>query len=259
MSNLSSIHQLEISFETLSIPPPYSHAYAFTLTFDANELYLQYNLEYTGRDELSKEEIWEEGFSDNDNFKWEGHLPPVWRNTLLAAWKGTHLVSEEKYAEPLQNGLFIAATLVDGQQTSGIPDELEDWEYLLQELTQAVYEAAQREYPLRIRYVEWFSQKAELQLVITIHFRERSLKIIRQQEQQQRERNLPWAEVKPLMSTLYQLDFNTPEAQTKMPTRPGKYLDPGDGLWYQLGKDIANPGKKDYLSQWENIILRAKK
>ncbi len=249
MPDVTSIHQLEISFETFVVPPPYSHTYTFKLRFEADGLQLQYDLEYTHRDELSKEEIWEEGFSNQDDFSWKGRLPVVWRETLLAAWGRTRLLSEKEQepSEPLENGLFIVAKITNGQQVTGIPENVENWEYLLQELTQAVYEAAQREHPLRIRYVER-SLKEELQLIITVRFLERSLEMVRQQEKQQHKYSLPWTKAKPLLSTLYLLDYNTEEANTKMPALPGKYLDPGDSRWYRLEKDVVNLGRQDYLS-----------
>ncbi|MGB3589884.1 MAG: hypothetical protein WBA23_25265 [Tunicatimonas sp.] len=247
MSDTTSIQQLEISFETFVVPPPYSHTYTFKLRFEADDLQLQYNLEYTHRDELSKEEIWEEGFSNQDDFSWKGSLPVVWCEALVATWEDTHLLSKQEQAssKPLENGLFMIAELTNGQQVTGIPEKIETWEYLLQELTQAVYEAAQREHPLRIRYLKRSSQKEELQLIITIRFLLRSLEVVRQQEKQQAKHTLPWTEVKSMLSTLYQLDYNTEEASAKMPALPGKYLDPGDNRWYQLGKEVTNPGRID--------------
>lgn len=249
MDNPVSINQLGISFETLSVPPPYSHTYSFSIKLAPNGINLQYQLAYTHRDELSEEEIWEEGFSGQDDFSWAGSLPSVWRDALLAVWKSTQLVSEEKYAKPAENGLLLTAELTNGQQVTGVPEEIASWEYFLQELTQAVYEAAQRERPLRIRYLKRSAQEEELQLIITVHFLKRSLEIIRQQGKQQGARTLSWAEAKPLLSTLYQLDYATEGGHSKMPNRSGEYLDPGDGQWYQLGKETINPGKIDFVEK----------
>ena len=254
MSDFSAIQRLTVYVETLSVPPPYSHRYSFDLKFDTAGLQAQYSLEYTDRDDLSKEEIWEEGFSDNNNFSWVGNLPSVWYTTILESWLKTKLSSEEKDAESLVSGLIITAELVDGQKIMGVPDQIDDWVYLLLELTQAVYEAAKKEYPLRIRYLEKSSDQEQTQLIITAQFLHRTLEVIQQRGKQSRQYKLDWTKAKPLLSTLYQLDFNSEQVSAKMPHHSGKYLDPGDGLWYSFEKSVTHPGNIDFIADLEREL-----
>ncbi|MEM9832821.1 MAG: hypothetical protein AAF944_19470 [Bacteroidota bacterium] len=249
ISDFLSVQQITIHFETLSVPPPYSHRYTFDLKLSPDNLRVQYHLKYTDRGELNEAEIWEEGFSDNDDFSWEGSLPFVWLDTLLAIWQTTSLVSEEEYSEPIENRLFIVAHLGDGQQVVGIPQKMQEWEYLLQELTQAVYEAAHREHPLQIRYLERSAKGEELKLSVIIRFLNRSIKITWQQGKQKQSYDLPWEESKSFLQKLYRLDFHHGYARTKTPNRPDKYLDPGDGRWYPLQKGVTNPGKGNYFGE----------
>lgn len=249
MPDTNNIQQLDISFETLSVPPPYSHAYTFRLKFDQEQLSVAYDLQYTDREELSEEEIWEEGFTTNDDFYWEGNLPEVWREAITQLWMGTHGAVAEEMSEAAENALLITTTFADGSQQQGVPSSPDGWEYLLQELTQAVYEAAQREHPLQIRYLERSSRGEEYQLTLTVRFLERKLEIVRQKDRQTQRSNPSWAEVKPLLTTLYQLDYDVEQARTKMPNHPGKFLDPGDNHWYALGQQVTNPGQRDYLAQ----------
>ena len=248
MPDSSSIHRLQIAFETLSVPPPYSYQYTFDLQFAEEEFKVQYELKYTNRDELTEEEIWEEGFSNEDDFSWHGQLPQIWNTTLKEAWQKTQLRAADKITDSLENGLVMTAELTGGQQINGVPEKVSEWEYLLQELTQAVYEAAQREHPLRIRYLERSAKGEEIQVIINAHFLYRTFEVIRQQGKKSQQQSLPWSESKALLSTLYQLDFDVSQAINKMPRRPGKYLDPGDSLWYAWKEAVTNPGKKDYLS-----------
>jgi len=249
MPDQSAIQQLHIVVETLSVPPPYSHTYSFRLQFTPNEVQVTYELRYTDRDELSEEEIWEEGFSADDDFHWEGSLPQVWREVLLSLWAQTQWVTPEEVSDEVENALLITAKLDEGPQRQGVPEPTDEWEYLLQELTQAVYEAAQRELPLQIRYLQRSSQGEESQLTLTIRFLDRIFVVNRQQQKQTHRYNLPWAEVKPLLSILYQLDYHGEQAKPKMPKNPGQYIDPGDGRWYQLGKNVINPGRLDRVGQ----------
>ncbi|MEM9676146.1 MAG: hypothetical protein AAF992_26380 [Bacteroidota bacterium] len=256
MPKNSSIHRLQIVFETFSVPPPYSHQYTFDIQFRKRDLWLEYSLQYTNRDELSQEEIWEEGFSPDDDFHWKGALPPVWSQTLSETWQQTRLTHKDQYDQPLENGLMITAYLSEGQEVSGVPEQIEHWEYLLQELTQAVYEATQREHPLRIRYLKRSAQGEELQLTVIIRFAQRLLEVTRQQGKQSYQYYPDWIKTKPLLSTLYQLDYNSEKALSKMPNHPGKYLDPGDSLWYLLGEGVTNLSKVDRLEEFKKELYR---
>jgi head-tail adaptor len=173
---------------------------------------------------------------------------------LLSLWSQTQWVTPAEVSDEVENAVLITTTLDDGSQRQGVPEPIGEWEYLLQELTQAVYEAAQREHPLQIRYLQRSTQGEEYQLTLRVQFLDRTFMVTRHRQEQIQQYNPPWAEVKPLLSALYQLDYHREKAYPKMPQRPGQYIDPGDGLWYLCGQALTNPGRIDQLDQIIQII-----
>lgn len=253
-TNLSLPQRIDIAFETLSVPPPYSYEYTFQLQFQASQFTLMYALHYTDRDELSEEEIWEEGFTQDDDYQWQGSLPEVWKTTLLEQWKKTQWLPPEDLRDASENALMLTTTLAEGNQHKGVPQPQTEWEYLLQELTQAVYEAAEREYPLHIRYLDQQHLGEKTILSLTASFLQRSVDIEISQGTRQHRRNHPWSTLAPLLTTMYLLDYQPEHANPKSPTQPGIYLDPGDGLWYAFGTQVTNPGNSDSLAKLSRIF-----
>ena len=69
------ISSLEIRFRTADIiPPPYSHEYVIVCNEADSVLALSIKLTYLDRDELTIDEIAEEGYTENDDFEWTGTL-----------------------------------------------------------------------------------------------------------------------------------------------------------------------------------------
>lgn len=255
----SSIRQIDIALETLSVPPPYSHQYTFQLRFEAEQVQVTYDLQYTDRDELTEEEIWEEGFTPNDDYHWQGTLPQIWYTTLLERWSNTEWADPEEVENTPDNALLVTTTQADGTQQAGLPQAQGSWEYLLQELTQAVYEAAQRELPLQLRYREQQDSEPALDLTLTASFLNRTVKVEYLEDERPHQATPAWSTLEPLLSTIYLLDYDAEQATTKPPTRPGKYLDPGDGHWYALGKQVTNVGSRNHLAeveQWFAQLLK---
>lgn len=252
----SSLQRIDIMFETLSVPPPYSYAYTFRLRFRTDSVEVEYELHYTDRDELSEEEIWEEGFTLSDDYRWEGELPAVWRETLLDRWGASDWKILELADSSAENALVFTAVGEEESSQQVVPQDQAGWEYILQELTQAVYEAGQRESPLCIRYLERQGAKDRLFLSIIASFYHRSLEVEARKEESRWQNTLPWAALEPLMANLYQLDYHSERASQQSPRKPGKYLDPGDGQWYALGKQATNPGKQDYVGELERLISK---
>jgi hypothetical protein len=251
----STIRQIDVAFETLTLPPPYSYAYTFQLQFEAGRLSLDYDLRYTDRDELSEEEIWDEGFTPDDDYQWHGFLPKVWYDTLLQHWSATDWLALEETESTSENVLIVTTTFMDGSQQQGVPQSPDRWEYLLQELTQAVYEAGQREHPLRIRYLDRQGSVEKIVIDLKASFLHRSLEAEIKEGRHRQRRALPWSGLEPLLSMMYVLDYQS-SSSGKHSRHPGRYLDPGDGQWYALGKQVTNPGNRDYLDELNALFYR---
>ena len=73
---------VKISYQTLQLPPPFAFAYTLDLIFQEDRLDISYELEFMNRDQISLEEIEEEGYSEDDDFNWKGSLGKVWVDNL---------------------------------------------------------------------------------------------------------------------------------------------------------------------------------
>ena len=245
--------RIDVQYQTLSLPPPYAYEYSLRAELKEESVEVALDWQYTDRDELSEEEIWEEGFTSDDDFQWKGALPAVWKAALNNLLHQTRLLPE--YTSTSQQGALLV-TLIDnkGQTTSGSPDNLQQWDYQLQELIQGTYEAAQRERPLHIRYLDNDRIDHAVEVTFTINFLHRRFTIARQEGAETHTQKLPWDRVHSLLEALYLPDYNFDQSSAAYPRKPGRYVDPGDERWYQLGRAASNPGNADALSPLYEIM-----
>lgn len=246
------MHQLVIHYQTLSLPPPYSYVYTLKINLTASAPGVRLDWQYTERDELSEEEIWEEGFTSDDDFHWQGTLPEVWGSVLTQSLEQSQLNADTTSLTP-DTALWLTVTDGQGRITTGTPRDLSYWEYLLQELVQGVYEVAQRELPLHIRYLAIPTTGPPVQATLTASFAYRRFTVTVEQDSPMPTRNLPWQQLRSLLEKMYIPDYHTDRAVSRLPQRPGWYLNPGDG-WYELGRAITNPGKTDAVGQLRQTI-----
>ena len=243
-----------IRYQTLSVPPPYSYRYALELRPEDRAVRVRLDWNFTDRDELTDEEIEEEGFSADDDFFWEGALPSVWKVALHELLHDTRWVPETTTND---SALSVTVTESTKEEVEGSPHNHAEWEYFLQEVVQAVYEAAQRERPLRLAYLFWEGRKP-VELRWEASFLHRRFTVMRVTDQPPQERPLPWQQLRPLLQAWYVPDYHSEKAERDIPRPAGEYVDPGDGRWYQLGKAATNPGKHDAIGQLRSAIQRFK-
>jgi len=247
------IDSLEINFQTLTLPPPFSHSYRISVTLKDDEPKIRFEIQYTEREQLSEEEILEEGFTPEDDYQWEGTLPKTWKFALLEKLRN----SKKLYDTPrphAQQALSLNISYENGEHTHGIPNNAETWEYFAQEMIQAIYEISRKEMPLEISYLE-VSSREKIQLSIRPSFSKRNVRVISDVSGQKKQQDHDWAMLKPLLEAIYLPDYNTELASHKEPRKPGSYISPGDGLWYKLGEAVTNPGeKKDIVLDLEKRI-----
>ncbi len=242
---MSALHKLTIHFETSAqLPPPYSYQYVLTLTPSAQFLSVNLQLTYTHRDELDSDEIEAEGFSENDDFRWKGSLEKVWRDELEKLFDKTKLV-ENAIQDEESDLLYISVESNSNESIStekGQPKNVSDWQYLAQELLQAIYETSEKERPFELHILDTTSQGSR-EAVLTASFRSRNAQVKRVVDGKSSLRFYPWQDLPSLMEVLYAADWLTDIAANQKPKRNGLYVNPGDGLWYEWGKQIVEPGK----------------
>lgn len=248
----SRIKQIEINFQTLLAPPPYAHEYQLVIDF-SGQLQTSFQIKYTEREQLTEEEIVEEGFTLYDDFEWKGMLPKAWKPAILDVVASTNHLFDTPKAES-QQVLELKLDYENNETEKGIPDNLESWEYFSQEIIQAIYEISKKELPLEISYVEQSGNDKQL-IRIQPRFSHRSLTVTREKDGKKEEKSLKWDQLLSLLQTVYLPDYDPEKAKQKLPNKPGKYIDQGDGLWYKLGSAVSNPSKKkDAVGELEKMF-----
>ena len=236
------VTSLEISFITPDAPPPYSYGYRLLANVKEDGIDIDFVLTYTDRDQVDEEEVLAEGFTLNDDFSFKGSLPASWKGNLLSRLKHTSWTTggQEKY--------FLYFKLF-GQEMKkpieGYPSDFETWDYFLQEMVQGIFEAGKKERPLEVVYKEITKDRGTQTIVLFGSFlrREATLTMVGENHQESAKAELPWKSLRKTLKAIYLPDYDLDLAQPQEPKKPGKYLNPGDGLWYELGKAITNPNK----------------
>jgi hypothetical protein len=229
MSSITSFTRLEIHFDTETLPPPFSHRYKLVIEkTDDTGLFADLNLEYYGREELSDEEITDEGFSDNDNYRWSGKLPLIWTNVIdeklqVSNWK--------KKTDDQNSNLFLRINHSQGSEMLW-PADKRQWETFAQELIQAIFELGKKEAPLIIQFLN--IENKQRSYSIEYMFAERTVSISTSEKHQ---KPMDWYEGQQLLKYIFSFDY-LPEVAIDKPKKQGNYISPGDGLWYELSQTV---------------------
>ena len=255
----------EIRYETeASVPAPYAHFYHLRADIEPAQLRVDYRLGYLGRENLTEEEIAAEGFTPDDDFSWQGMLPAVWKEEMGQLITQTGLRAQSNHEE----GPYFVLVFKDeaGNESEGEPTNWAPWEYAAQELVQAVYETAQRERPLHVRYKKTRADGTYDRLSLTLRFSIRRVEVAlkrnasgapsaRAQPGEPIRREVEWHRLKDLLRLVYMPDYRPENARSKEPRGPGTFLDNGDGFWYEFGVSVKNPGqKRDVLAEIEKVM-----
>jgi|SRR5690606_5643761 hypothetical protein len=237
--NFDKLSTLDIAYHTPDVPPPYSYAYDLELNFAPTGLEFSFKLTYTDRDELDEDEIFEEGFTLNDDYDGKGTLPKAWSETMVAQLHKTSWTRNKKH-----QSIQIKAEDIDQNTFEGSPADIESWEYLLQEVMQGIYEVNQRELPLDFRYKE-IEKAGELEIALYASFAKREAHItFIKKDAPEEKRPIQWKELKKLLKVISAPDYLPANARDTAPSKRGKYINPGDGKWYMFGKAALNPSAK---------------
>lgn len=239
------VKKLEIVFDAGGLVPPPFH-YAYRLIIAPDTAAVEYEIQYLHREELTEEEITDEGFTLEDDWKWEGKLPASWIEVLREqidkhSWP-------KKPEQPQQEEAILDIRLLDEKRKplfEGKPADQAVWEYFLQELIQAIYEIAEREAPFQLMYKEIGQGNAEQEIFLEASFASRTITARKLTSLGTEETVAPaWKTLKGLMKTIYIPEFDYEKASVQEPQKKGKYLYTGDGLWFKFGESLLEPDTK---------------
>lgn len=228
------IIRLELEYGSGTLPPPFSHVFKLRVSFEKNFVNTQFDIHYTDREDLSEDEILNEGFTLDDDYSFIGEIPKVWEQpfkTLYSKskWSNKKLLDQS-------GGMKVLAKDLHGQITRTIPINQEEWQYLAQEFIQAIYELNKKEAPLTLQYKVIDQEGEEMNYELTVRFSIRKIDFFINGETKEAD----WEETKPLLSHIFLPDYDYSIATEIPPTKKGTYINCGDGFWHEFGKGIVN-------------------
>lgn len=224
--------KITITEDLNHLPPPYCYRYTIEIK-STDELHIDFDIVYYDREELDPEEIEAEGFSVNDDFRWNGKLPAVWRGEV------------ERQLTNLKEGPAKKGARVkivqDGKPIERSPGDSKQLEYFTQELIQAVYEASGKQESLLIRAI-YNEEGNSDNYAFSISFFNRSAVLTHNGKTKNA---IPWQKAQKMLEQLFSYDFDPFAATDKKPGKKGVFVDAGEGYWYEAGNGIKSPDKKD--------------
>ena len=236
--------QISITCITQNQPAPYAYQQRFDIEADGDRLSIGFSMEYLCREGLTEGEIYEEGFTRDDDYSWKGELPASWISELERVLRKT------SYRKKQDKDTSLAISIEAADMEGCIPSEYEMWEYLTQELAQAIFEVSGRELPLQLEILS-ISKAKTGRYIIHGSFAERSAAIIADDIQ----KTIDWARLKSMLKTLFLPDYLPELAADKSPKKRGIYISPEKGAWYKLGHAIVEPSKKSRtLTKLEELV-----
>lgn len=247
--------EIIIKYQTAAIvPAPYAYYYTVkSIGSDTGGLIVDFVLNYLDRDSLTEEEILDEGFTMTDDLSWRGELPMVWARELKILLNNSHLVDESDESE-LEEFIGIEKP-AEEKDVLFFPAKKKAWSYFLQELMQAVFEAAGREKAFELDYLQIKGGK-ETPMKLKASFISKLFTIHSGKEM----KVLEWKFLEDCMKIIFQADFVTELASETHPKSDGLYLSPGDGFWYKSGESLQNPSPRSkVLTEIESFFANLKR
>jgi hypothetical protein len=226
--------RLEIDLNSEMVPPPYSHTIELKIKIEPNFLNVVYDLVYTQREDLTEDEIFEEGFTIEDDYHYKGEISKAWEKPLKELYSKSKWAVNKKLIEE-NGGIQLLAKDKSSQIRRSVPINQSEWQIFTQEIIQAIYETNQTEAPLTIRYLMIRNNEKSLH-TITAKFSLRKIDF----DTNGKKIDMPWEEVKMLLADVYLPDYDYDQAQEKQPQKNGEFIDCGDGWWHELGKGVIN-------------------
>lgn len=242
----------EVKYETPpALPPPYCYYYHIRARVTSRKPEVEFAWVYHNREELTAEEIQAEGFTTGDDFHWKGVLHPVWLSRFEQEISRTKAANRPGEDQP-----YLHITCQDKDRTvfEGEPQNLNQWEYFLQEFVQAIFETSGREAPLTIRLRRVSQTKEVSEAEVQVQFRDRKVVLLPDKPSSVIPDDLTaWESVSQTLQALYLLETDDEKASPDAPLRPGYFFEYGTGLWYEPGESAADPSPK---KKYSHAVIR---
>ncbi|REA64170.1 hypothetical protein DSL64_01035 [Dyadobacter luteus] len=234
------------------VPAPFSNFYSLDIhLISRDEVEVDFSITYTDREDMSEDEIIDEGFTKNDDFKWKGSIPALWIKEFDSIFSSSKIIrqrEEEEYED------FIEIELEEnGKRVTVYPVDKDRWNYFLQEFMQAIFEKAGREKAFELNYLSIDgADKTSIDLIASFASKEFSLV-----KNGEAAKPLKWSQLEKVMDTVYKAEFLEDNAAESKPTKNGTYISAGDGLWFQLGVAVVEPTSKSKELQKIEAIFKS--
>lgn len=222
---------LVLEYDSGIVPAPYSHVFRLMLDWSKGDLDVVLDLHYTDREDLTQEEILDEGFTLNDDYSYKGTLNTVWikpLQLLFAKSKWTNKNIDE-------GGITVSPLDQGNDEGVKIPSNQEEWQLMAQDLIQAIYETVKKEAPLQVHY-RLVEGEAITDCSVTVHFSNREVIF----EKAGTPRTINWEYAIQLMKIVFTPDYHYEMAKEEPGKKRGAYIECGDGYWHELGKGVVN-------------------
>lgn len=230
MAHFDSFDKIIFLYDTGPIPPPFCYKYSIEISIDSSDnFFVDLGLSYYDRDDITEEELFDEGFSLEDDFQWSGSLPNVWGKDIL---KKLRSANWRKKISPDVNGSEFKVKIMNLNQSEILrPSDTKQWEIFMQEIIQAIFELAAKEAPLIISFSTRASEEEIDQADFEFSFAHKTIRISNQKNSQ---KSMEWEEGQKLLKYIFGFDYLPEHASEKVPKPVGNYISPGDGWWYEL-------------------------
>lgn len=230
-SSNNALNGIILEYDSGIAPPPYSHVYRLALGWEKESLDVRLDLHYTDREELSEQEIIDEGFTTNDDYSYKGSLDAVWVKPVQELFNKTRWTNKD-----IEDGGIILSPLEKGKNEGvRIPSNQEEWQLMAQDLIQAIYEIDKKELPLSVNY-RLVENDHTTDCNLTVHFSKREVVFAKEGQS----RIINWEYAIELMKMVFTPDYHYELAKDEPGRKRGAYIDCGDGFWHELGKGVVN-------------------
>ena len=233
---------LTIRYQTSElIPAPFANAIEIIIDLSV-ELKYQFELTYLDRDQLSEEEILEEGFSTKDDIALKGILKEPWIIALKS------LISETKKTYPNELKEDQEFWEINIEEDIFFPKNIKPWKIFIDQFQQACLEQNLIEKPLEINICRK-DNELETSFLIIGCFENRTLEVITNGILS---KHLDWNKLNPFLMNLYSGEFDFEKATEIVAKKTGLFINLGDELWYEVGKSLLIQPSK--ITTWIDAL-----
>lgn len=218
-----------------SVPAPYAHQIQFDAPDGDENFEIKFKIQFMDREDLDSDEIMAEGFTENDDFEWNGKLHECWQSEFQNLLNDTKVQGKPKNF----NQVYIA----ENNEEAFAPMQQAEWVFFIQNVTQAVFETAGKELPYEMQLVQ-VKDGVTIENEVIAKFLDKSIKLKNAVKE-----IFDWDTNQKLMEVLYQFDNDLESVMLQKPTMDGLHISMGDGLWYTWKKSLKNYTKNSKLEE----------